>query len=239
MISAYLVLTIAIFGSLEVFVNGYQINPVRGVVTGVKLRGNSLNVGDTGSALPQIRDGTSMVARCLRLGARRSTPLREKERTSTRLMMRSADHDNGIDSIGHRKARVGMRLMMSSCDDDDDAEGYETQLEVDEEGVVYKKSKKVGIPFSRAKTDNRENIPYKTYIMMDGKPRNAELIATLRLGALTACGDILDLGDKGIYEVVRVSFVYKWNVTGFVVTGKRLYCKPARRQWAQSIESLQ
>lgn len=133
-------------------------------------------------------------------------------------------------------AGVGTRLQMSSGNDEGEEEeaGFETNMEVDEEGVVYRKSKKTGIPFTRAKADNRDNLPFKTYIMLDGKARNAELIATLRLGALTACGDLLDLGDKGMFEVVRVSFVYKWNVTGFVVTGKRLYCKPAKSSWAKS-----
>ena len=121
----------------------------------------------------------------------------------------------------------------------EDGEGNDKSLiEVDEDGIVYRKGGKQGLPIQ--KRDNRDSMPYKTYIMMDGKARNAELIATLRLDALTACGDLIDLGDKGIFEVIRVSFVYKWAVGGFVVTGKRLYCKDAKKKWAQSVEkSLQ
>ena len=163
------------------------------------------------------------------------------------LIHSSSAHVSVLNSYGVQSATLTKLSMMSDdnigrddLEGSDDKDDVETSLEVNEEGVVYRKSSKTGIPFSRAKADDRENMPYKTYILLDGKARNAEHIATLRLGALTACGDLLDLGEKGLYEVVRVSFVYKWEgPSGFAVTGKRLYCKPARRRWAQSIESLQ
>jgi hypothetical protein len=119
--------------------------------------------------------------------------------------------------------------------DGDDA-GLTTNIELNEEGVVYRKqSRAAGIPFKARKLDGRDTLPYKTFIMLDGKARHADKlhVATLFLDSLTACGDILDLGDKGVFEVVRVSFVYKWEVHGFAVTGKRLYVKKAPRRWIQ------
>ena len=80
-------------------------------------------------------------------------------------------------------------------------------------------------------------MPYKTFIMMDDKARSAKLIATLQLDALTACGDLIDLGDRGVFEVVRVSYVYVWRGSSFVVTGKRLYCKKAKKQWATRVKT--
>ena len=144
----------------------------------------------------------------------------------------------------HRVACIAQKFQSMRGDDNlgsskDDDNEFETKLEVDEEGIVYKKSRKIGIPFSRAKSDDRDNLPYKTYVLLDGNARNAEHIATLRLGALTACGDILDLGERGLFKVIRVSFLYKWNVTGFQITGKRLYCQRAIRQWALPKDSFQ
>ena len=40
---------------------------------------------------------------------------------------------------------------------------------------------------------------------------------------------------KVVAEIVK----HKGDVSGFAVTGKRLYCKPARRMWARSLKSLQ
>jgi hypothetical protein len=120
--------------------------------------------------------------------------------------------------------------------DADGDDGLTTNIELNEEGVVYRKqSRAAGIPFKARKLDDRDTLPYKTFIMLDGKARHADKlhVATLFLDSLTACGDILDLGDKGVFEVVRVSFVYKWEVHGFAVTGKRLYVKKAPRRWIQ------
>ena len=123
-----------------------------------------------------------------------------------------------------------------SDDDDHNLEEEETIIAVDEEGVVYRrKGKKSSVPIQ--KRDNRDNLPYKTYIMMDDKARRAELIATLRLDAMTSCGDLIDLGDKGVFEVVRVSFVYVWRGSSFVVTGKRLYCKVAKKSWTNRVQN--
>jgi|TARA_A100001015_G_scaffold320423_1_gene446723 hypothetical protein len=127
-------------------------------------------------------------------------------------------------------------LGMANKEDDEGECEEDALIEVDEDGIVYRKGKKSsGLPIQ--KRDNRDNMPYKTYIMMDDKARRAKLIATLRLDALTACGDLIDLGDRGVFEVVRVSFVYVWRGSSFVVTGKRLYCKMAKKQWANRVQN--
>ena len=134
-------------------------------------------------------------------------------------------------------AHLGSTLSMNSGkDDEEESNDNKAVIEVDEEGVVYRKGKKAsGIPIE--KRDNRDNMPYKTFIMMDDKARSAKLIATLQLDALTACGDLIDLGDRGVFEVVRVSYVYVWRGSSFVVTGKRLYCKKAKKQWATRVRN--
>ena len=135
------------------------------------------------------------------------------------------------------RARQPMWMTGDSLSDGDDhnLEEEETIIGVDEEGVVYRKGKRSSVPIM--KRDNRDNLPYKTYIMMDDKARRAELIATLRLDAMTSCGDLIDLGDKGQFEVVRVSFVYVWRGSSFVVTGKRLYCKVAKKSWTNRVQN--
>ena len=84
-------------------------------------------------------------------------------------------------------AHLGSTLSMNSGkDDEEESNDNKAVIEVDEEGVVYRKGKKAsGIPIE--KRDNRDNMPYKTFIMMDDKARSAKLIATLQLDALTAC----------------------------------------------------
>ena len=51
-------------------------------------------------------------------------------------------------------------------------------------------------------------------------------LGTIKLDSQTACGDTLDLGERGVYIVRRVAFIYRFFGGKYTVTSKRLDVEP-------------
>jgi len=93
------------------------------------------------------------------------------------------------------------------------------------EGFTFKK--RGGDKFK--KSDNRDSLPFVVTYDEGGKGSKVE-IGTYRLDASTACGDLLDLGGR-LFEVRKVSFLYKYESGGFRVFKKKLDVSAAKASW--------
>ena len=93
------------------------------------------------------------------------------------------------------------------------------------EGFTFKK--RGGEKFK--KSDNRDSLPFVVTYDEGGKGSKVE-IGTYRLDASTACGDLLDLGGR-LFEVRKVSFLYKYEAGGFRVFKKKLDVSAAKASW--------
>lgn len=75
----------------------------------------------------------------------------------------------------------------------------------------------------RNKADNRESLPFSVVeIVKKGKDNELNDIGTYLLDSTTSCGDILELGDKGVFKVKRVRFLYNYVNGKFRVFKKKI-----------------
>jgi hypothetical protein len=68
------------------------------------------------------------------------------------------------------------------------------------------------------KSDNRDTIPFEIYKENDMKSK----MGCYLLDSSTACGDLVDLGIKGIYSVKKVTYVYRYQHGSLRVCKKKL-----------------
>jgi hypothetical protein len=101
--------------------------------------------------------------------------------------------------------------------DDDSEFSYET-------GFVKKNKKDSG---GWKRVDNRDALPFVITSFDNGK---SSILGTFLLDATTACGDLLDLGGN-IYEVKKVTFLYKYSSGGFRVFKKKLDVLLTKAAW--------
>lgn len=86
---------------------------------------------------------------------------------------------------------------------------------------------------TRAAVDNRDSLPY--VVMKAGARENEEEeLGTYLLDPSTGCGDILELGDKGVFQVKNVKFLYKFNGKDFIVVKKKAMAKQLKNPWKRS-----
>lgn len=92
------------------------------------------------------------------------------------------------------------------------------------DGIVIRKTRS-GI---LKKRDSRDQLPFKIYISAEDLLGDKDkVLGNYRLDAQTSCGDILDLGELGVFEVRKTIFLYRYNTTNqLVVVGKKLEVKP-------------
>ena len=95
-------------------------------------------------------------------------------------------------------------LYSNSNNDDIDANN-------DNSATVYTKKK---IKFN----DKRDLLPFDVFM-----EKNPDIkIGSFLLDSSTACGDMLDLGPQGIFNIMKVSFLYKYEMGHFKVFKKKL-----------------
>ena len=97
-----------------------------------------------------------------------------------------------------------------------------------QEGFTYKRKKGGDASTAFKKADNRDSLPF-VVTFDEGKGKLME-IGTFLLDASTACGDLLDLGGR-LFEVQKVSFLYKYESGGFRVFKKKLDVSTAKASW--------
>lgn len=83
--------------------------------------------------------------------------------------------------------------------------------------------------------DDRNSLPYSVFFIRDENLKSP--VGTYMLDATVTSGDILDLGDKGVYTVKRVSFLYKYTRGGFRVFKKKIDVTSASVGWKNDDES--
>ena len=111
----------------------------------------------------------------------------------------------------------------------DSPEGDNDEIEFTfEKGFLYKKKKDSGFK----KSDNRDSLPF-TVTFDDGKSGTRTEIGTYLLDSTTNCGDLLDLGGR-LFEVKKVSFLYKYESGGFRVFKKKLDVAAAKASWGSA-----
>ena len=111
----------------------------------------------------------------------------------------------------------------------DSAEGDNDEIEFTfEKGFLYKKKKDSGFK----KSDNRDSLPF-IVTFDDGKSGTRTEIGTYLLDSTTNCGDFLDLGGR-LFEVKKVSFLYKYESGGFRVFKKKLDVAAAKASWGSA-----
>lgn len=91
---------------------------------------------------------------------------------------------------------------------------FEPAEYVYETANVYNKKGKI--------LDNRDSLPYVVY--SDPEMKTVGL-GTYMLDASTNCGDLLDLGTKGVWKVNKVSFLYEYRLGRLIVVKKKLHVK--------------
>lgn len=69
------------------------------------------------------------------------------------------------------------------------------------------------------KGDRRDMLPFEIYILND----ETTSLGSYLLDSTTACGDLVDLGTKGVFVVKRVIFVYKYTQGALRVFKKKLH----------------
>lgn len=85
------------------------------------------------------------------------------------------------------------------------------------------------------KADNRESLPFSVVeIVKKGKDNGTKEIGTYLLDSTTSCGDILELGDKGVFKVKRVRFLYNYVNGKFRVFKKKIDVTSTRPMYAPS-----
>lgn len=89
--------------------------------------------------------------------------------------------------------------------------------------IVNSNAEKIGLTYSKKKlkriNDKRDLLPFDIYLEKDSDVK----IGSFMLDSSTACGDIVDLGIKGIYNVKKVTFLYRYESSGFRVFRKKLH----------------
>jgi hypothetical protein len=101
--------------------------------------------------------------------------------------------------------------------------GFEGELGT---GVTFK-----GKLSNQKKGDNRDFLPFLIW-----EEKRELLIGTFLLEPTTGCGDYLDLGEKGVYKVIRVAFLYKYDHGRYNVFQKRLDVAAVNAPWKDSTD---
>jgi len=134
----------------------------------------------------------------------------------------------GLRLPAHRAVAVAgrTRLAMSSMlpvPQEGDEYGTEDEVSLSGDGVVIRKTRS-GM---YKKRDNRDQLPFRIYVPKDQTLGEEDyVLGSFRLDATTAVGDVLDLGPKGTYSVVRVRFLYRYMQNRLLVTSKKLEVVP-------------
>jgi hypothetical protein len=115
-------------------------------------------------------------------------------------------------------------LPLFSSTPEGEAEGDGEYLMYSPDGIVIRKTRS-GI---LKKRDSRDQLPFKIYISAEDLLGDKDkVLGNYRLDAQTSCGDILDLGDLGVFEVRKTIFLYRYNTMNqLTVVGKKLEVKP-------------
>lgn len=71
----------------------------------------------------------------------------------------------------------------------------------------------------RVEIDRRDLLPF-TILCKSGE--NSRPLGTYILDSSTACGDVLELGGKGVFRVQKVYFLYKFDCNRYRVFKKKL-----------------
>lgn len=102
-------------------------------------------------------------------------------------------------------------------------EDQQEYLEYTPQGIVIRKSKSG----YWKKRDNRDQLPFKVFINAEDLLGDHDrVVGNYRLDASTACGDVLDLGSEGTFEVRKVIFLYRYVQNSLRVVGKKLEVTP-------------
>jgi hypothetical protein len=88
-------------------------------------------------------------------------------------------------------------------------------------GFTVKKNAKNNGP---KKVDNRDELPFEILEESD----QHICLGTFALDKGTSCGDLIDLGSRGIWRVKKVRFLYKFRQGKFRVFKKKLDVQPAK-----------
>ena len=117
------------------------------------------------------------------------------------------------------KTRLAMSSMLPMPQEGDD----EDEFSLSGDGVVIRKTRS-GM---YKKRDNRDQLPFRIYVPKDQTLGEEDyVLGSFRLDATTSVGDVLDLGPKGTYSVVRVRFLYRYMQNRLLVTSKKLEVVP-------------
>lgn len=89
-------------------------------------------------------------------------------------------------------------------------------------GLVIRKNGRTG-------GDNRDKIHFSVCIPPEYLIGDSALtVGSCFPDPYLACGDKLDLGDRGVYIVRRISFLYRHSGGRLVVTSKKLFVEPIK-----------
>lgn len=80
----------------------------------------------------------------------------------------------------------------------------------------------IGYNMDSSSIDNREKLPFVITHMAEKSEID---LGTYLLDPNTACGDTIELGEKGIFKVKKVRFFYKYNGRNYVVFKKKIEAK--------------
>lgn len=107
----------------------------------------------------------------------------------------------------------------SSAEDDNVNNNF---FDNSDESIIYN-AEEIGLTYSKKKlkknNDRRDLLPFDIYLEMNSDIK----IGSFMLDSSTACGDIVDLGSKGIYNVKKVTFLYRYESGGLKVFRKKLH----------------
>jgi len=126
--------------------------------------------------------------------------------------------------IATARAEGRRHLPLFSSTPEGAGEGDGEYLMYSPDGIVIRKTRS-GV---YKKKDSRDSLPFKIYISSDDLLGDKDkVIGNYRLDAQTSCGDILDLGEQGVFEVRKTIFLYRYNTMNQLhVIGKKLEVKP-------------
>ena len=110
------------------------------------------------------------------------------------------------------------QLFSKSSPDDDSSNFFDNS----DESITYN-AEEIGLTYSKKKlkknSDKRDLLPFDIYLEINSDIK----IGSFMLDSSTACGDIVDLGSKGIYNVKKVTFLYRYESDGLRVFKKKLH----------------
>lgn len=120
-------------------------------------------------------------------------------------------------SVGQRSSKTFLKLSNDNVYDNFSDGVFESDGNDNiETGLIIRKNKV-------RKGDRRDMLPFEIYMSTDEN----NCMGSYLLDASTACGDLVDLGQKGIFVVKRVIFVYKFTQGALRVCKKKLHLTSA------------